>query len=143
MKPPAAHPCGSCPYRKDVPSGIWAVSEYRKLPAYDGETHDQPHQVFLCHQNNDRVCAGWCGTHDMQESLAVRLASFNESPEVIAAIMDYKTSTPLFVSGRAACNHGVRDIKQPGVIALAVMKSVIRRRSLEQANGSERRKGKA
>jgi hypothetical protein len=37
----AARPCASCPYRKDVPSGIWAAHEYTKLLAYDGDILDQ------------------------------------------------------------------------------------------------------
>jgi hypothetical protein len=72
VQPPAAHPCGSCPYR-DVPSGIWAPEEYGKLPEYDRPTAEQPTQVFCCHQQPGRLCAGWCGCHDMAETLAVRL----------------------------------------------------------------------
>ena len=26
-----SQPCSSCPYRKDVPSGVWAHHEYEKL----------------------------------------------------------------------------------------------------------------
>jgi hypothetical protein len=35
INPPAPKPCESCPYRKDVPSGVWSEGEYRKLPQYD------------------------------------------------------------------------------------------------------------
>lgn len=28
---PRKTPCASCPYRKDVPSGVWEASEYEKL----------------------------------------------------------------------------------------------------------------
>ena len=42
---PAKNPCGSCPYRKDVPSGVWAVSEYLKLVEYDRPTGEQPVHV--------------------------------------------------------------------------------------------------
>jgi hypothetical protein len=35
---PTKYPCPSCPYRKDVPSGVWAPEEYDKLPAYDNDT---------------------------------------------------------------------------------------------------------
>lgn len=24
-------PCETCPYRRDVPSGVWSADEYRKL----------------------------------------------------------------------------------------------------------------
>ncbi|WP_336794377.1 DUF6283 family protein [Gordonia malaquae] len=47
---PAPRPCESCPYRRDVPSGVWAESEYEKLRAYDAPTGEQPVRLFLCHQ---------------------------------------------------------------------------------------------
>ena len=62
--PPARTPCATCPYRTDVPSGVWAPEEYAKLLAYDEETAYQPLSVFLCHQVDGRVCAGWAGCHD-------------------------------------------------------------------------------
>lgn len=111
MEPPAINPCGSCPYRRDVPSGIWDLEEYLKLPGYDLETGSQP--VFLCHQQNGRICAGWCGTHDMKESLAIRFACLRETSETIEAIMNYRTNTPLFSSGRKACDHGLRELESP------------------------------
>jgi len=43
-------PCQSCPYRRDVPSGIWAHEEYEKILDYDNETGHQPMKVFMCHQ---------------------------------------------------------------------------------------------
>jgi hypothetical protein len=48
---PASNPCGSCPYRRDVPSGVWDAAEYEKLPRYDGPMADQPARLFLCHQH--------------------------------------------------------------------------------------------
>lgn len=49
VRGPAPQPCASCPYRRDVPSGIWAAEEYAKLPAYDADTPFQPPHLFLCH----------------------------------------------------------------------------------------------
>ncbi len=72
---PTAAPCGSCPYRQDVPSGVWAADEYRLLPRFDLDTAFQPLHVFLCHQNTGHLCAGWCGTHDMVENLGLRVAA--------------------------------------------------------------------
>lgn len=46
---PARNPCGSCPYRRDAPQGLWQPEEYVKLPAYDTETPDQPARLFACH----------------------------------------------------------------------------------------------
>nr|WP_239003987.1 DUF6283 family protein [Nocardia panacis] len=66
MGPPAPRPCASCPYRRDVPSGIWHESEYNKLRSYDLDTAYQPTALFECHQTEPdtpaaRMCAGWVG----------------------------------------------------------------------------------
>ena len=66
-------PCGSCPYRKDVPSGIWAKSEYDKLPRYDGETWEQDPKAFMCHQRDGCLCGGWLACHSPRHLLALRL----------------------------------------------------------------------
>ena len=57
IDPPAKRPCGSCPYRRDAPSGIWSREEYEKLPEYDKPTAYQPPQVFMCHRNAGCLCA--------------------------------------------------------------------------------------
>jgi hypothetical protein len=112
---PAKAPCKSCPYRRDVPSGVWAASEYKKLPAYDKETPYQPPAAFFCHQQNGKLCAGWCGTHDMDESLGLRMAA---SVGVIKlddydAALNYVSPVPLFSSGAEAAAHGLRDLEIP------------------------------
>lgn len=114
-KAPAKNPCGSCPYRCDVPSGVWHPEEYAKLPAYDAETQQQPAGVFFCHQADGRVCAGWAGTHDMDHNLAVRLAPLNGtlSPEDVEAVVEYTTSVPLFGSGAEAAAHGMKLVRDP------------------------------
>lgn len=33
-------PCSACPYRVDVPAGVWAREEYDKLDPYDLPTPD-------------------------------------------------------------------------------------------------------
>lgn len=107
-------PCSSCPYRRDVPSGIWAASEYGKLPGYDGTTEDQlvagATGLFHCHQQPENLCAGWTGCHDMAESLAVRLNWRRLSPDIYL----YESPVPLFGSGAEAAAHGMRDIGNPG-----------------------------
>lgn len=115
MKQPAKNPCGSCPYRRDAPSGLWAADEYQKLPAYDRPTTEQPTSVFLCHQQDGRICAGWAGTHDMEESFGLRIAlSMGSLPaEDYAATVDFATSVPLFDSGQEAMEHGLRDLSDP------------------------------
>ncbi|MBN6034183.1 DUF6283 family protein [Amycolatopsis sp. 195334CR] len=134
--PPAPRPCASCPYRRDVPSGVWHTDEYEKLPRYDAETGEQPRVLFLCHQNDGddkhrRMCAGWAGCHDGDELLAVRLAVLagNISPETAQAVVDYQSPVPLFDSGAEAAEHGVRDINTPDSEALRTMEKIRRVRS--------------
>lgn len=112
---PAAAPCRSCPYRRDVPSGVWDETEYAKLPPYDQPTPYQPSQVFLCHQQDGRICAGWAGCHDMSQSLALRLqvASSGIEPEDLEATLDYESPVPLFASGAEAAKHGLAQVEQP------------------------------
>lgn len=126
--PPAPNPCGSCPYRRDVPSGVWAADEYDKLPGYDRPTGEQPTGVFLCHRQDGRLCAGWCGTHDMNEALSIRLAAFagQLDPADVDQVLDYQTPVPLFASGAEAAAHGLADLEQPGQRAVRVIKKLDR-----------------
>jgi hypothetical protein len=114
IREPARNPCGSCPYRRDVPSGVWAEEEYAKLPPYDApETYNQPMGLFLCHQQDGRVCAGWAGCHDMDQNLAIRLHAREMPEHVWEAILDYETDVPLWESGAAAAAHGMAGIENP------------------------------
>ena len=106
--PPKPNPCASCPYRRDVPSGVWSEGEYVKLPDYDLATGDQPLGVFCCHQDDDRVCSGWAGTHDGEHLLALRMAQAGRqmTAEAVEATIEYVSPVPLFESGAEACAHG-------------------------------------
>lgn len=108
---PPKTPCGSCPYRQDVPSGLWERSEYEKLPNYDGETGEQVMKqafgLFMCHQNDGCLCGGWLLTHDRDHLLALRLN------EVDASVWDYAPDIAVFASGQEAHDHGVRDLESP------------------------------
>ncbi|ALA06625.1 hypothetical protein SEA_LUMOS_119 [Mycobacterium phage Lumos] len=135
VKAPAPNPCGSCPYRCDTPSGVWAEEEYRKLPEYDADMAFQPPGLFLCHQNDrgsdqSRLCAGWVGTHGAENLLALRLAAVfgNMSDRQIQATVDYSTSVPLFASGAEAAEHGIRDIECPGEDAERAISKISTRR---------------
>jgi len=108
---PSKVPCGTCPYRTDVPSGIWDAHEYLKLPQYDGETMDQiikgAHALFYCHQNDGHLCAGWVGCHDTNHLAALR---FNRvDPETF----NYVSPIELFPSGAEAAIHGMEEIENP------------------------------
>lgn len=111
---PARRPCGSCPYQRDVPSGVWAAEEYAKLPEYDRPMADQPVGVFLCHRQDGRVCGGWAAVHDMEECLAVRLAAVRGTLADPAAVLEYATDVELWASGAEAAEHGLREIAAPG-----------------------------
>lgn len=122
----SAAPCVSCPYRIDVPSGVWAAEEYAKLPEYDWPTFEQPFAPFMCHTQPDAYCHGWAVCHSNRghefELLALRLALMNgpvgHIPEPVV---------PLFSSGTEAAAHGVRDIKKPSRKARATIDRLLAR----------------
>jgi hypothetical protein len=133
VKPPAPRPCGSCPYRKDVPSGVWHPKEYAKLLDYDKPTGEQPPGVFMCHQQDGCLCAGWVAVHDMHHSLAMRFALSMDRIEDkdIDAIFDYQTDVPLFASGREAAEHGLEKIADPDPKADRIIKTLTVKKRLQ------------
>ena len=119
-----AKPCASCPYRRNVPSGVWHPDDYAKLPAYDRDTMDQPANAFMCHQGDGCVCSGWLAHRGPYDLLAVRIGVMRGNLD--ASCMDHETDVPLFESGQAAADHGMRDIENPGAKADAVMGKITR-----------------
>jgi hypothetical protein len=134
---PAAAPCGSCPYRVDVPSGVWHPSEYVKLPQFDQPTALQPIGLFLCHQVDGRICAGWAGCHDMAESLGVRIALLDGrlTPDQADALYTYTTTTELHPSGRAAADHGMAETGNPSPAARRAASKILTRRRASATGG--------
>ncbi|UGT58761.1 DUF6283 family protein [Nocardia asteroides] len=135
MGPPSPRPCASCPYRRDVPSGVWAFEEYEKLRGYDRDMGSQAPQLFQCHQTGSeaalrRMCAGWVGSHGGRELLALRLALIQGriSAATFAAAEEFESTEPLFASGAEAADHGQREIEQPGLAARNAMRKVARSR---------------
>ncbi|MFF2618525.1 DUF6283 family protein [Kitasatospora sp. NPDC058046] len=133
-RPPAPRPCDSCPYRRDVPSGIWAAEEYEKLRAYDAPTPHQPTAVFRCHQNDadsqaGRVCAGWAGCHG-EALLAPRIALVSAAMDgpTFEAVVTYESPVPLFSSGAEAADHGQADMDRPGPEADRLVDKIVRTR---------------
>lgn len=106
--------CSACPYRRDVPSGIWAEHEYQKLCEYDQPLLNQPLAPFACHATPTHLCAGWAHTehHHPHGLLALRL---NGTPPP-----DGLDDT-CFPTGREAAEHGRRDIANPGRAARQAM----------------------
>lgn len=126
---PTAVPCGSCPYRKDVASGIWHESEYQKLPLYDGETWQQSPALFHCHQRNGHLCAGWLGCHDQQHLLALRI----HGNSVSQLAWEYHSPVELFSSGAEAAAHGMKDIPNPGQQASRMIDKILTKRTRSAA----------
>ncbi|MGW9067955.1 DUF6283 family protein [Streptomyces yangpuensis] len=135
--PPTPSPCDACPYRLDVPSGVWAEEEYDKLRLFDGATGEQQSvRVFQCHINDrdsDRrhLCAGWVGCHGGGELLALRVAAATGviSWETFQAAVDYVSPVPLFSSGAEAADHGQAEIDDPSVEAQLKSRKVARMRT--------------
>lgn len=99
-------PCSSCPYRQDVPPGVWDPAEYDLLPRYDAETFEQPTTAFLCHYNNGNLCGGWLAAHDIEGLLAIRLGI--RRGHIPVEVLDYETDVPCWGSGEQARAYGQR-----------------------------------
>lgn len=130
---PAKTPCPTCPYRRDVPSGIWDASEYEKLLAYDGETGEQlingGTSLFMCHQQNGHLCSGWVACHDTRHLLALRLHKVDRST------FTYKSPVPVFASGAEAAAHGMAEIERPGNAARSAIAKVEKRQRKVEGMG--------
>ncbi|MFJ7305309.1 DUF6283 family protein [Streptomyces sp. NPDC099088] len=132
---PAPRPCESCPYRRDVPSGVWAAEEYDKLVRYDAETGEQPAAMFQCHQadgasQEGRACAGWASCHG-EDLLAPRLALIDGRIDsaTFEAISGYVSPVPVFASGAEAAAHGRTGIHEPGPDADRLIAKILRSRT--------------
>lgn len=122
-------PCQSCPYRRDVPSGVWDADEYSKLIRYDNDTAEQPANLFMCHNQHDSLCSGWLGCHgDNLLALRVGLITGALSGDEFTSACDYVSPVPLFDSGAEAADHGMSDIDAPGVAARNAMRKIVRTR---------------
>ena len=131
-------PCGSCPYRRDVPSGVWASEEYDKLPPYDNpETAKQPMKAFYCHQQDGTLCSGWVGCHDMAESFGLRIALLTGhiTPEAYEEAIDYVCPVPLFATGAEAAAHGKAKIESPDAQAIRTIDKLTAKRRAPRSTG--------
>lgn len=66
-------PCGSCPYRTDVPTAHWAREEFADLLKTE---RDPLGRVYGCHKKNGSICVGWLMNQDGRgfPSIALRMA---------------------------------------------------------------------
>ena len=130
LRPPAPRPCVSCPYRKDVPSGVWDQTEYARLRVYDLDVAEQAMAgetgAFGCHQNDGRLCAGWVACHGT-DTLGIRLLASYLSPHQFELIRNYETDVEIFATGAEACEHGLRDVAAPGPEAIQMIDTLIRK----------------
>lgn len=112
-------PCVTCPYRRDVPSSVWDLSEYEKMLAYDEETASQPASLFMCHSAPAQSCSGWATCHQERghthQLLALRIHGPSDVP-----LHDVE----VFRSGRESYDHGVQDIAQPSIDTFDVIAKV-------------------
>lgn len=124
-------PCPACPYRRDVPSGVWAPEEYEKLRRYDAPTADQPPKAFMCHATPARLCHGWAVVHSSRGHnfglMALRFMFHDARVPTEAAV-------PLFSSGNEAADHGQRDVARPSSRAEEAMSKLLRYPRLAEAN---------
>jgi len=114
---------------------VWDEQEYEKLRGYDAPTGEQPQKPWLCHSSvtpmtDPRLCAGWCGCHDGEHLLALRVAEARGTltPGVIKAAIEYVSPVPLFSSGKEAADHGMADFHRPGREAIEAIAKVRRLR---------------
>lgn len=114
-----SEPCNTCPYRRDVPSGVWSVEEYEKLREFDRPMADQPQHAFACHATPEHYCSGWgaVGGFDM---LALRVRACAGHPAEWDGVIP-EPSTALFASHTEAADHGMRDVDAPSIDALTAM----------------------
>jgi hypothetical protein len=122
-------PCPQCPYRCDVPSGVWAHFEYEKLRLYDAPTGDQPPSAFACHARPEQLCHGWAVVHTSRGHAYDLLALRLRPPEPIP-----KPAVPLFASGNEAADHGQRDIDTPSDEAQKAVETVMRYPRIQEGN---------
>src|SRR4029077_4861673 len=110
--------CSACPYRKDVPSGVWDHAEYEKLRPYDAETWEQPAAAFMCHATPDFYCHGWAVVHTSRDHrydlLALRFRPC-EIPE---------PSTEFFETATEAADWGQELADEPPVEAVAAIEKL-------------------
>jgi len=114
-------PCSTCPYRTDVPSGVWAHDTYELLRPYDLPTPDQPFAAFGCHATPTHFCHGWAIVHTTRGN-EFDLLSLRVIPARVEIPPPF---VPLFASGNEAADWGQRDIGDPSPEAQAAVDKLL------------------
>lgn len=126
-------PCPACPYRRDVPSGVWAAEEYDKLRRYDAPTAEQPPQAFSCHATPERLCHGWAVVHSSRghEFALLALRFMFHDAQIPAG-----PAVPMFSSGAEAADHGQSDIDAPSPQAKTAIGTLLRYPRIARENAA-------
>jgi hypothetical protein len=116
-------PCNTCPYRCDVPSGVWAADEYERLRPYDNETWGQPLRAFFCHTTPKEYCHWLVVVHINRgheyDLLALRLHP-PDGP-IPGPVVE------LFASANEAADHGLTEIDWPSDEASLAIERLVRK----------------
>lgn len=67
-------PCASCPYRRDVPVGVWHAENFERLLRADRDPIDG--HTFGCHLNDGTLCRGWLLDQRGRDVPSIRLRLF-------------------------------------------------------------------
>lgn len=105
----AASPCGTCPYRRSTPPGIWDRTEYDNLRRQDAQPFGS---VFGCHLKDGSLCRGYLADQKRRGVPGLRLRmSLMTNPEAAAALEAVDETDPdLYGSIEEMCaaNEGCR-----------------------------------
>lgn len=85
--------------------------------------------MFFCHQQDGRLCAGWVGCHDMEESFGIRIGLLQGllTEDDYDAIIEYESPVPLFASGRETAEHGLAHVETPSPEAVRTIQRLSRK----------------
>lgn len=114
-------PCSACPYRTDVPSGVWDHDEYEKLRPYDAETFNQPFNGFSCHATPEFFCNGWAVCHTSRGAAYDLMAL-----RIVHAELPEPSGVELFGSAAEAADHGQRHAQTPDEAARRAIEKLTR-----------------
>lgn len=88
----SAKPCGTCPYRRSTPLGVWDKAEYDNLKRQDAQ---QFGSTFGCHLKDGSVCRGWAADQIRRgvPSISLRMQIITDK-ELAAVFRDIDENDP-------------------------------------------------
>ncbi|MGH3734203.1 MAG: DUF6283 family protein [Micromonosporaceae bacterium] len=121
--PPTPHPCETCPYRKDAPSGVWAAEEYERLRSYDAQPIFSRRRSV--NATNTTRAAGGHGSAQAGPVATTVITCWGYESLFCAARWTPRASRPrwtpvsraLFGSSAEAADHGEAAIRAPAGLA--------------------------